>query len=592
MIEWVKLSSLIIDQLFNYGPKVNDIFKSKKSKNKQFQLKILCNDIANEIQKDLLNDLKTIMDYSVNTPLVKEDLDELIKVTKNIIEVESKNMIIKMKDLIITQFNEILMDNLLCAPKYHNLVIVGSNQIYKIINKLYNDDLSIKDNIEKYQLFCAKKPEFRSGLLLYALNISDQLDLVNINSNVNLDKKEENNVNEINEKDNKSKINNIKKISNELLVFIKNQNKNFNNDLNRKISGIMICVNSKEEYIKLNELIKELKLSIKKHKYELDIYLIIINKCINIKTSNSINNNTISNNIDNVNDDNNIINENNNNNGKEDKDDIKSFPITILDEYTEILDEEEDKNEVENFLNELVNKYIDDYIKDNIDNIICTLNLQFSENLKCYYNLLEKEFNKAALEMKNFNLKNIPLKIEFESQLKKLFIDIFINFVYPLSNNQNINLNTKSQLSNQSLNQINDFFNYNLKKVKELTGKGKDEYSMRLMREVKQKIDELFTQLKLDVGNKEKIEEQSNLKKSFVDNITQLLNEKIVFSSDIYDLCLTYFYINNEIFKVLYENILEFCENNILKNKDFKEDIIKRITQQIDNYQRKALNIN
>ena len=214
MIEWVKLSSLIIDQLFNYGPKVNDIFKSKKSKNKQFQLKILCNDIANEIQKDLLNDLKTIMDYSTNTPLVKEDLDELIKVTKNIIEFESKNMIIKMKDLIITQFNEILMDNLLCAPKYHNLVIVGSNQIYKIINKLYNDNFSNKNNIEKYQLFCAKKPEFRSGLL-YALNITDQLDLIKINSNSNLDKNEENKINEINEKDNNSKNNIIKKIINE-----------------------------------------------------------------------------------------------------------------------------------------------------------------------------------------------------------------------------------------------------------------------------------------------------------------------------------------------------------------------------------------
>ena len=178
MIEWVKLSSLIIDQLFNYVPKINDIFKSKESKHKQFQIKILCNDIANQIQKDLLNDLKIIMDYSVNMPLIKEDLEELTKTTNNVIEIESTNMQINMKDLVITQFNDILVDNLLCAPKYHNLVIVGSNKIYQIINKLFNDDITIKDNIEKYQLYCARKAEFRSGLLLYALNISDELDLV------------------------------------------------------------------------------------------------------------------------------------------------------------------------------------------------------------------------------------------------------------------------------------------------------------------------------------------------------------------------------------------------------------------------------
>ena len=76
MIEWVKLSSIILDQIFNYSPKINDLFKSKSSKHKQFQLKILSNDIANQIQKNLLNDLKTMMDYSVNIPLYKEDLED------------------------------------------------------------------------------------------------------------------------------------------------------------------------------------------------------------------------------------------------------------------------------------------------------------------------------------------------------------------------------------------------------------------------------------------------------------------------------------------------------------------------------------
>jgi hypothetical protein len=614
MIEWVKLSSLIIDQLFNYVPKINDIFKSKESKHKQFQIKILCNDIANQIQKNLLDDLKTMMDYSVNIPLKKEDSDELIKVTKNIIEIESNNMQKKMKELIISQFNDILVDNLLCAPKYHNLVIVGSNIIYKIINKLYNDDITIKDNIEKYQLFCARKAEFRSGLLLYALNISDQLDLARqAISPLDLNKNEKNKNVEKNDKDNnnnKSAISNMKKVSKEILVFIKNLNKKFENDINRKISGIMICVNNKEEYENLKELIDELQLSIKKYKFKLDIYLIIINKCIEIPpTFNNDNNNNIisntndnninieNNNINNEND--NIMNNDNNNfiinNDKNDdkvKEDVKIFPISIEDQNIEILDEEENKKEIEHFLNELVNKYIDDYTKDNIDNIECTLNLQFSENLKYYYEKVEKEFNNAALEMKNFNLKNVPLKVEFESQTKKIFTDIFINYIYPISTNPNINNSMKNQLSNQSLNQINDFFNYILQKVKALTGKGKDEYSMRLIREVKVKIDELFSQLRLDEGEKEKVDEQNKMKKNFTDNIIQSLNEKIVFSSDVYDLCLAYVYISKDLFNVLYEKISEFCEKTIFKNKEFKKGIIKRIQQQIDNCQRKALNIN
>jgi hypothetical protein len=520
----------------------------------------------------------------------------------------------KMKELIISQFNDILVDNLLCAPKYHNLVIVGSNIIYKIINKLYNDDITIKDNIEKYQLFCARKAEFRSGLLLYALNISDQLDLARqAISPLDLNKNEKNQNVEKKDKDNnnnKKAISNMKKVSKEILVFIKNLNKKFENDINRKISGIMICVNNKEEYENLKELIDELQLSIKKYKFKLDIYLIIINKCIEIPPifNNDNNNNIISNtNDNNINiENNNINNENDNimnndnnnfiiNNDKNDdkvKEDVKIFPISIEDQNIEILDEEENKKEIEHFLNELVNKYIDDYIKDNIDNIECTLNLQFSENLKYYYEKVEKEFNNAALEMKNFNLKNVPLKVEFESQTKKIFTDIFINYIYPISTNPNINNSMKNQLSNQSLNQINDFFNYILQKVKALTGKGKDEYSMRLIREVKVKIDELFSQLRLDEGEKEKVDEQNKMKKNFTDNIIQSLNEKIVFSSDVYDLCLAYVYISKDLFNVLYEKISEFCENAIFKNKEFKKGIIKRIQQQIDNCQRKALNIN
>ena len=54
MIEWVKVSSLIVDQIFNYGPKISNIFQSKESNQKKFQLKILCNDIANQLQKNLL----------------------------------------------------------------------------------------------------------------------------------------------------------------------------------------------------------------------------------------------------------------------------------------------------------------------------------------------------------------------------------------------------------------------------------------------------------------------------------------------------------------------------------------------------------
>ena len=152
MLEWIKLSTIIIDQIFNYGPKINNIFKSKEKKNKQTQLKILCNDIANEIQKSLLSDLKAMMDYSVNTPLTQENIEEMSKAIQNVIEVESKKMVLKMKELAIIQFNDILLDNLLCMPRYHNLLIVGNNSIYRIINKLFNEKIPIFDNYERIEV--------------------------------------------------------------------------------------------------------------------------------------------------------------------------------------------------------------------------------------------------------------------------------------------------------------------------------------------------------------------------------------------------------------------------------------------------------
>ena len=592
MIEWVKLSSIILDQLFKYGPEITSIFSSKSSKEKQFQLKILSNDIANQIQKNLLNDLRTIMDYAVNIPLSKDDLDKINSTITSVEEAETERLLIKMKDIIISQFNDMLMDNLLCSPKYHNLVILGTNQIYKIINKLLNDNITLKDNIERFQIFCAKKAELRAGLLFYALNISDYLDLISTKAS-----NEENlNNNKIEEK-NGDKKNQMKKLSNEILIFIRNQNKNFNNDINRKISGIMICVENKAHYEQIKELINNLKLSIIKHRFELDIYVIIINKCINIKDEKILVENIIKNNEDNklINNDK-VENNNENNiiNYKEENyniEQIKYFPLTIEEEGEELLDEEEDKNEVENFLNDLVNKYIEDYLKNNLDNIHCSLSIQFEENYKLYCEKLEKEFNKAVLEMKNFNLKTIPLKVEFESQIKKIFKDIFMNHIYPLSITQDKNKDAKYQFSNASLNLINELFNYNLEKVKELTDKGKNEYTKRLIGEVKEKVNELFSQLRLDEGNQEKVEGQNLLKNNFINNITQSLNEKIAFSSDIYDLCLTYSHISKDLFKLLLENIIQFCQKKVFQNKEFKEEIKKRIIQQIDSYQRRALNI-
>lgn len=593
MIEWVKLSSIILDQLFKYGPEINSIFSSKSSKEKQFQLKILSNDIANQIQKNLLNDLRTIMDYAVNIPLSKDDLERINNIITNVEEAESEKLLMKMKDIIISQFNDMLMDNLLCSPKYHNLVILGTNQIYKIINKLLNDNITLKDNIERFQIFCAKKAELRAGLLFYALNISDYLDLINTKTTNDENSNGNNNIKENND----DMKNQMKKLSNEILVFIRNQNKSFNNDINRKISGIMICVENKDHYEKIKELINNLRLSIIKHRFELDIYVIIINKCINIKDENNLIENIIKNNEDNKLINNDIVDDNNENNiinYKEENyniEQIKYFPLTIIEEGEEILDEEEEKNEVENFLNDLVNKYIDDYLKNNIDNIHCSLNIQFVENYKLYCEKLEKEFNKAVLEMENFNLKTIPLKVEFESQIKKIFIDIFMNHIYPLSITQDKNKDAKYQFSNVSLNLINELFSYNLEKVKELTDKGKNEYTKRLIMEVKEKVNELFSQLRLDEGRQEKVEGQNLLKNNFINNITQSLNEKIAFSSDIYDMCLTYSHISKDLFKLLLENITQFCQNKIFQNKEFKDGIKKRIIQQIDSYQRRALNI-
>ena len=593
MIEWVKLSSIILDQLFKYGPEINSIFSSKSSKEKQFQLKILSNDIANQIQKNLLNDLRTIMDYAVNIPLSKDDLEKINNIITNVEEAESEKLLMKMKDIIISQFNDMLMDNLLCSPKYHNLVILGTNQIYKIINKLLNDNITLKDNIERFQIFCAKKAELRAGLLFYALNISDYLDLINSKTTNDENSNGNNNIKENND----DMKNQMKKLSNEILVFIRDQNKNFNNDINRKISGIMICVENKDHYEKIKELINNLRLSIIKHRFELDIYVIIINKCINIKDENNLIENIIKNNEDNKLINNDIVEDNNENNiinYKEENyniEQIKYFPLTIIEEGEEILDEEEEKNEVENFLNDLVNKYIDDYLKNNIDNIHCSLNIQFVENYKLYCEKLEKEFNKAVLEMENFNLKTIPLKVEFESQIKKIFIDIFMNHIYPLSITQDKNKDAKYQFSNASLNLINELFSYNLEKVKELTDKGKNEYTKRLIMEVKEKVNELFSQLRLDEGRQEKVEGQNLLKNNFINNITQSLNEKIAFSSDIYDMCLTYSHISKDLFKLLLENITQFCQNKIFQNKEFKDGIKKRIIQQIDSYQRRALNI-
>ena len=358
MIEWIKLSSLIIDQIFNYGPKISNIFKSKEKKNKQFQLKILCNDIANEIQKSLLNDLKTLMDYSLTIPLKKENLEEINKAIQNILDIESEKIIFKMKDIIINQFNEMLVDNLLFTPKYHNLLIVGNNSIYKVINLLYNNKSTVKEKYEKFHLFSTEIAEFRPGLLIYALDIDDKLNEEKVpkDSNPNKDdktNKEENNI-----------LKNMKKISNEILVFIKNQNKMNDNLLNRKISGIMICIDSKDDLEKIKQLIINLESSIKNHDFELDLYLIIVNKCIEIKKSENIEEEDDKNEIEN-----NIVNEENNKIKEDIFKNIKNFNFTINDENTEVLDELEQDSDVDKFLNELVIQFKNYALDFNLDTV-------------------------------------------------------------------------------------------------------------------------------------------------------------------------------------------------------------------------------
>ena len=396
------------------------------------------------------------MDYSLTVPLKKENLEEINKAIQNILDIESEKIIFKMKDIIINQFNEMLVDNLLFTPKYHNLLIVGNNSIYKVINLLYNNKSTVKEKYEKFHLFSTEIAEFRPGLLIYALDIDDKLNEEKVpkDSNPNKDdktNKEENNI-----------LKNMKKISNEILVFIKNQSKLYDNLLNRKISGIMICIDSKDDLEKIKQLIINLDSSIKNHDFELDLYLIIVNKCIQIK------------NIENIKDEdeeeknekeNNIVNEKNNEINQNILNDIKNFNFIINDENTEVLDDLGENSDVEKFLNEIVKKYIEDYIKSNITNIHCSLALQFEENINYYYNKLNKEFGKAVQELKNFNLKNMPSKVEFESQIRKIISDIFTNLLLPISYNNNLNKAEKNNqykntLSNQSLNIINELFNY------------------------------------------------------------------------------------------------------------------------------------
>ena len=586
MLEWIKVSSLIIDQIFNYGPKITKIFKTKEQKNKQFQLKILCNDIANEIQKSLLNDLKTLMDYSLTVPLKKENIEEINKTIQNVIKLESEKIIIKMKDIIISQFNDMLIDNLLCTPKYHNLLIVGNNSIYKVINLLYNNKSTLTEKYEKFHLFSTQIADFRPGLLIYALNIDDKLNEEKAPKDSNPNKDDNKN------KEGNNILKNMKKISNEILVFIKNQNKMNDNLLNRKISGIMICIDSKDDLEKIKQLINNLESSIKNHDFELDLYLIIVNKCIEIKNLENIEEEE-----DDKNEiENNIVNEENNKIKEDIFKNIKNFNFTINDENTEVLDELEEDSDVEKFLNELVKKYIDDYMNSNITNIHCSLALQFEENINYYFNKLEKEFSKAVQELKNFNLKNMPSKVELDSQIRKIISDIFKNLLLPISYNNNLNKTeknnqNKNNLSNQSLNIINELFNYCLNNMTNLTASAKNEYSKRVLGEVKQKVNELFSQLELDQGKQEKIDENENLKANFVDDITKILSDKIELSTEVYNLCLTYFYINKGLFKCLTEHIIDFCKENIFENKDFIENIDKRFAQQMDSHQRRVLNI-
>ena len=75
----------------------------------------------------------------------------------------------------------------------------------------------------------------------------------------------------------------IKKVSNEILIFIKNQNKIFNNSLNRRISGIIVCIDNSKDTENIKNLIINLETSIKKYNFDLNLFLIIVNKCVDAK---------------------------------------------------------------------------------------------------------------------------------------------------------------------------------------------------------------------------------------------------------------------------------------------------------------------
>ena len=140
------------------------------------------------------------------------------------------------------------------------------------------------------------------------------------------------------------------------------------------------------------------------------------------------------------------------------------------------------------------------------------------------------------------------------------------------------------------MNEINSLYKFNLDNVIKMTEKAKKEYSIRLIGGIKQQLNELFEKNDFkEINNDE--DNKNLLKESFLDNITNVLNQKINYSSDIYDLCLTYFYIKSDIIKILTKTSLEFYIENILESKDFKEELIKRIVQQVDSLQRKVLNI-
>ena len=181
MLEWVKLSSVIIDQIFNYGPKIHDILKEKSNEKKKKLLQSLSNNIVEEILKDLLRELKKSMDYSISNPLSKEEIENLSETINTVIKNEQTPMYNKMKDIIINQMYDLMTDNLLFVPKYQNLLIIGSNNIYKFINNIFKDDTTFQGDYEQFHIFCTKKANFRAGLLLYAFNLNKETDKLKSN---------------------------------------------------------------------------------------------------------------------------------------------------------------------------------------------------------------------------------------------------------------------------------------------------------------------------------------------------------------------------------------------------------------------------